>query len=38
MFETIAFVSTIAFITIFVVLFMVDRNSRRDDKGDQPAP
>lgn len=31
MFETIAALSTLAFIVIFVVLFTVDRASRRED-------
>ena len=31
MFETIAFLSTIAFIVVFVVLFQMDRASRRGD-------
>jgi hypothetical protein len=29
-FETIAFLSTVAFIVVFVVLFQIDRASRRD--------
>jgi hypothetical protein len=33
-FETIAFLSTVAFIVIFVVLFQIDRASRRDEAGD----
>jgi hypothetical protein len=30
MFETIAFLSTVAFIVVFVVLFQMDRASRRE--------
>ena len=30
MFETIAFLSTVAFVVVFVVLFQVDRASRRE--------
>jgi hypothetical protein len=30
MFETIAFLSTLAFIVVFVVLFQMDRASRRE--------
>ena len=30
MFETIAFLSTVAFIAVFVVLFQMDRASRRE--------
>ena len=30
MFETIAFLSTLAFIVVFVVLFRMDRASRRE--------
>jgi hypothetical protein len=32
MFETIAFLSTIAFIVVFVVLFRIDRASRRENE------
>jgi len=31
-FETIAFLSTVAFAVIFVVLFQIDRNSRQSDE------
>ena len=31
MFETIAFLSTVTFIVIFVVLLQIDRSSRKDD-------
>jgi hypothetical protein len=34
-FETIAFVSTVVFILIFVGLVYVDRTSRQDDQGNQ---
>lgn len=34
MFETIAFLSTVAFAVIFVVLFQIDRSSRQ---GDEPS-
>lgn len=33
MFETIAFLSTIAFIVVFVALLQMDRASRRGDEG-----
>ena len=36
MFETMAALSTICFIVIFVVLFMIDRNSRRDESSEKP--
>jgi len=35
-FETIAFLSTVAFIVVFVVLFQIDRAHRREEKGDDP--
>jgi hypothetical protein len=31
MFETIAFLSTLAFIAVFILLFQMDRASRRDE-------
>jgi hypothetical protein len=31
MFETIAFLSTLAFIAVFIFLFQMDRASRRDE-------
>ncbi len=34
MFETIAFLSTVAFIVVFVVLFQIDRAGRREESGD----
>lgn len=34
MFETIAFVSTVGFILIFVALVQLERSGRRDDGGD----
>jgi hypothetical protein len=34
-FETIAFLSTVTFIVIFVVLFQIDRSSRKDDNRDE---
>lgn len=33
-FETIAFLSTVAFVIIFVVLFQIDRASRKAESGD----
>ena len=38
MFETMAALSTIGFIVIFVVLFMMDRASRRDEAADDARP
>ena len=35
-FETIAFLSTLAFIVVFVVLFQIDRASRKAESGDEP--
>ena len=32
MFETIAFLSTVGFVIVFVVLFQVDRASRREEE------
>lgn len=37
MFETIAFLSTVAFVVIFVALFQMDRASRRGDDGSDTA-
>jgi hypothetical protein len=34
MFETIAFLSTLAFMAIFIFLFQMDRRSRREDRDD----
>ena len=31
MFETIAFLSTVAFVAVFVILFRMDRISRREN-------
>jgi hypothetical protein len=35
-FETMAFLSTVGFIVIFVVLFQIDRAGRRDEGKDKP--
>jgi hypothetical protein len=35
-FETIAFLSTVGFIVVFVFLFQMDRASRRADETDDP--
>jgi hypothetical protein len=32
MFETIAFLSTVAFVVVFVILFRMDRISRRENQ------
>jgi hypothetical protein len=32
MFETIAFLSTVAFVVVFVILFRMDRLSRRENQ------
>jgi hypothetical protein len=34
-FETFAVLSTLGCIAVFVVMFRMDRNSRKDDAGDQ---
>jgi hypothetical protein len=34
-FETLAFLTTVAFIVVFVVLFQIDRASRKEDGADQ---
>jgi len=34
-FETIAFLSTVAFIVVFVVLFQMDRAHRRNQNGEE---
>ena len=36
MFETIAFLSTVGMIAIFVVLYQIDRAGRRDETGNDP--
>ena len=36
MFETLAFLSTVGCIAIFVVLYQIDRASRRDEAGNDP--
>ena len=36
MFETIAFLSTVAFIVIFIALFQMDRASRKEDESADP--
>lgn len=35
MFETIAFLSTVAFVVVFVVLFQMDRASRKAEDGEE---
>jgi hypothetical protein len=37
MFETIAALSTIAFVVVFVVLFYADRASRNEESSDHPS-
>ena len=36
MFETLAFLSTVAFVVVFVVLFQIDRASRKAESSDEP--
>jgi hypothetical protein len=36
LFETIAFLSTLAFVGIFVLLFQMDRAGRKDEEGGAP--
>ena len=35
MFETIAFLSTVGFVVVFIVLFQMDRASRKDEPGEE---
>jgi hypothetical protein len=35
-FETLAFLSTVAFIVVFVVLFQIDRASRKAESENEP--
>ncbi len=35
MFETIAFLSTVAFVLVFIALFYMDRVSRRDESANK---